>query len=510
MRGKRLAAIDIGTNSMRCIVVEVCDQAGYRILDDEKIAIRLGAGLYHSGVISQPHWQAAGEALAKMRKVADGFGVAAVEAVATSAVRTAANGQEFLKDMLARAGVSIRLISGEEEAELAAISAWRHFDMAQSRHALLDLGGGSAEVVVAAGRHIEEIYSLKAGAVFMTDRFLSREPVGDKDLKRLQKYLDKQVRDLFGRRDLHLQQLIGSGGAVTNIGRAAMAQRQEAFDSVHGYEVLHSDIVHLLSMLARMTPRQRGAVPGISPERADVILAGVAVVEGLMRHLGANVLKINERGIREGLIVRSLQKHRMLSCAPAAPDWRGSVEDLGRSCQANLVHARQVARLALKLFDALAEQGELDEKDRPLLEAAALLHDIGYFVSYNRHHKHSYHLIRHARLDGFDPRQKELIANIARYHRRSLPRKKHPNFVHLNAIDRQLVRRLGGILRLADGLDRCRNQRVADLHCALADGRLQLILEAGGEDLAVEIDGAARKSDLFEEAFGRKVVIEAG
>ncbi|MEZ4485131.1 MAG: Ppx/GppA phosphatase family protein [Syntrophotaleaceae bacterium] len=509
MQGQRLAAIDIGTNSIRCIVVEVCDRSGYRILDDEKAPVRLGAGLYHSGVISPPHWQAAGEALVRMRKLAEGFGVAAVEAVATSAVRSAANGQEFLRDMLSRAGVAIRLISGEEEAELAAISAWRHFDMGQSRHALIDIGGGSAEVVVAAGRHIEEIYSLKSGAVYMTDRFLSGNPVDGKGLKLLQKYLDKQVRGLVGRRDLHLQQVIGSGGAVTNVGRAVMAQRQEPFDSVHGYDVLHSDIVHLLSMLSRMSPSQRGQVAGISPERADVILAGVAVIEGLMRHLGANVLKINERGIREGLIIRSLQKHNLLGGNLTAPDWRGSVEGVARSFQANLVHARQVARLSLLLFDALSERGELEAHDRQLLEAAALLHDIGYFVSYNSHHKHSYHLIRHARLDGFSPRQKELVANIARYHRRSLPRKKHSNFARLNTVDQELVLRLGGILRMADGLDRCRNQRVGDLRCRFGEGSLRLFLEGGGEDLAVEVDGALRKSDLFEVAYGRKVLLEA-
>jgi exopolyphosphatase/guanosine-5'-triphosphate,3'-diphosphate pyrophosphatase len=249
-------------------------------------------------------------------------------------------------------------------------------------------------------------------------------------------------------------------------------------------------------------------VPGISPERGDIIVAGVAVVEGFMRSLGANLLKINARGIREGLIIRSLQKHDLVSGDMAALDWRSSAEALARSCQANLAHARQVARLALRLFDALRKQAALTDEDRMLLETAALLHDIGYFISYNRHHKHSYHLIRHARLDGFTPRQKELVANVARYHRCSLPKKKHLNFSGLSAEDQQLVQRLGGILRLADGLDRCRNQRVTELGCRLEGGRLYLTLQADSGDLSVEIYGASRKSDLFERAFGRKVLVE--
>jgi exopolyphosphatase/guanosine-5'-triphosphate,3'-diphosphate pyrophosphatase len=505
---KRLAAIDIGTNSIRCIVVEACGESDYRILDDEKAAVRLGAGLHRSGTICPQSWQAAGEALSRMRKIAEGFDVRAIEAVATSAVRKASNGQKFLQDMLHCGGFPIRVISGEEEAELATISAWRHFDMTQSRHALLDIGGGSAEIILATGDHIEEVHSFEAGAIFMTDRFMSREPILKDDLKRLQKYLRKQTRTLFERRGFHLQQLIGSGGTVTNIGRAVMAQRKESFDSVHGYEVLHSDLVHLLMMLIRLTPKERAAVPGISPERVDIIVAGVAVVEGLMRNLGANILKINERGIREGLIIRSLQKHDLVSGDISVLNWRTSVEDLARSCQANLAHARQVARLAMGLFDAIREQVSLTDGDRLLLEAAALLHDIGYFISYNRHHKHSYHLIRHARLDGFTPRQKELVANIARYHRGSLPKKKHPNFSHLSAGDQQQVQRLGGILRLADGLDRCRNQRVTELSCRIEGGRLYLTLQADCGDLSVEIYGANRKGDLFEKVFGYKILVE--
>ncbi len=508
MPQKRLAAIDIGTHSIRCIVVEACGDSGYRILDDEKAVVRLGAGLYRSGAICPQSWQAAGEALSRMRRIAEGFGVRAIEAVATSAVRKAVNGQDFLDDMLQRGGFPIRLIGGEEEAELAALSAWRHFDMAQSRHALLDIGGGSAEIVLATGDHIEEIHSLEAGAIFMTDQFLSREPILKADLKRLQKYLSKQTHKLLAPREFQLQQLVGSGGTVTNIGRAVMAQRNESFDSVHGYEVLHSDLVHLLAMLARMTPGERAAVPGISPERGDIIVAGVAVVEGLMRSLGANLLKINARGIREGLIIRSLQKHKLVSGEVATLDWRSSAEALARSCQANMAHARQVARLALCLFDALRKQAALTDDDQRLLEAAALLHDIGYFISYNRHHKHSYHLIRHARLDGFTPRQKELVANIARYHRCSLPKKKHVCFSALTADDQQLVRRLGGILRLADGLDRCRNQRVTELACCVEGGQLCLRLQSDSGDLSVEIYGASRKRDLFETAFGYKILIE--
>ncbi|HYR02010.1 MAG TPA: HD domain-containing protein, partial [Syntrophobacteria bacterium] len=219
---------------------------------------------------------------------------------------------------------------------------------------------------------------------------------------------------------------------------------------------------------------------------------------------GANTLKVNERGIREGLILRSLKKHKLLPVSPRARNWRQSVVEFARSCHFDEEHSLHVARLALQIFDALATPFKLGKRERQLLESAALLHDIGYFISYSRHHKHSYHLIRHADLFGFTPREMELIANIARYHRKSLPKKKHESFARLSLPDQQLVNRLGGILRLADGLDRRRNSFVQSVECSFSTGALTIRL-TGGEDLSVELFGGKLKGDLMEAAFRRKL-----
>jgi len=264
--------------------------------------------------------------------------------------------------------------------------------------------------------------------------------------------------------------------------------------------------MHLLAMLQRKSCKERRAIPGLSPERADIIVAGVAVIAELMRQFGTNVLKINERGIREGLILRSLSKYGFLNRRRKPRDWRSAVCDFARSCHVDESHGEQVARLALCIFDALAKPYGLDERSRQLLEAAALLHDIGYFISYSQHHKHSYHLIRYASLFDFSPREKELIANLARYHRKSLPKKKHENFVNFSPGDQDLVKKLGGILRLADGLDRRRGGQVRDLECAHGKGRFIIRLH-GAEDLSVEIYGGQAKGDLFEAAFGCDLVL---
>jgi exopolyphosphatase/guanosine-5'-triphosphate,3'-diphosphate pyrophosphatase len=288
-----------------------------------------------------------------------------------------------------------------------------------------------------------------------------------------------------------------------------MASRGEGYGSVHGYEVLRSDVVHLLAMLTRKDLAGRRSIPGLNPDRADIIVAGVAAIDEIMNFFDANILRVNERGIREGLILKSLRKHDLIDASKQNRNWRAAALEFARSCHVDEEHAEQVARLSLAIFDSLAVPFSMGERERQLLEAAALLHDIGYFISYTSHHKHSYHLVRHCDLFGFTPRERELIANITRYHRKSLPKKKHEGFTALSEQDRLLVSKLGGILRLADGLDRRRNSMVKTIQCTLSQTSIQIGLSGDDRDLSVEIFGGTEKGDLFESAFRRKLILGA-
>lgn len=505
MNTKRLAAMDIGTNSIRCIVVEADQKGGYKVLDDEKSTVRLGEELTRTGAISLQASARAIEAVSRFKKLIAGFRVSAVEAIATSAMRRASNGQELLDALSVALGHEIRVISGLEEAELAMVSAQRHFDMEYKRYAVFDIGGGSLEITTALGNHIEECYSLDLGAVVMTEQFLSHDPPRATDLEKLQRHVRSQLKKQVDRSKVQLQTLIGSGGTITAIGAMAMIAVGKSYASIHGYEVLRSEVVHMLAMLTRKSLAERRLVPGLNADRADIIVAGIAVVEELMSFFGANQLLVNERGIREGLIIRAMEKHGLIPVASAPRSWRESALDFVRSCHVDEPHSLHVARLSLPIFDALAVSFSLEKSDRKLLEAAALLHDVGYFIAYSSHHKHSYHLIRHAELFGFTPRERELIAQIARYHRKSLPKRKHETFQSLSEEDRQRVGRLGGILRLADGLDRRRSSTVRSVACTFGGTLFSVHLE-GNEDMSVEIFGATAKKDLFEKAFGVRVV----
>ncbi len=505
VKKSRLAAIDIGTNSIRCIVVEVDSQGRFMVLDDEKATVRLGENMAASGAISPPAFARAVDAMSRIRKLIDGLKVVEVEAVATSAVRSASNGTELVEVLTRELGREIRIISGEEEAELVALSARHNFDMSGKRYMIIDIGGGSVEIMSAVANHVENSYSLQLGAVLMTERFLTSDPVKESEIDKLRRHVRGELKDLFSDDRPVVQTFISSGGTITALASMVMSMRRQIFSSLHGFEVLRSEIVHLLAMLIRKDIKSLRNVPGLNPDRADIIVAGLVVVDELMKFFGANMMLINERGIREGLIIRCMKRLQLLPESAAQRTWKESVLEFAGSCHFDEPHSRHVAKIALSIFDELAKQFKLKKAERRLLEAAALLHDVGYFISYNSHHKHSHHLIRHAELFGFTPREREMTALIARYHRKSLPKKKHDEFDRLEAKDQLIVCQLGGILRLADGLDRRRSGlvEVVEVRHAASTFTLQLL---GTEDISVEIFGGNAKKDLFEKAFAGNVV----
>lgn len=507
MNKKRLAAIDIGTNSIRCIVVEVDHQGRYTILDDEKATVRLGENLASSGAISPAAFARAVDAMSRIRKLIDGLKVSEVEAVATSAMRSASNGGELVDVLSRELGREVRIISGEEEAELVARSVRHNFDMSGKRYMIIDIGGGSVEIMSAVANHVESCFSLDLGAVRMTDRFLTSDPVRTTDISKLRRFVRSELKTVFDEERPAVQTFICSGGTITALASMVMSMRRQTYTASHGVEVLRSEVVHLLAMLARKDIKSLRSVPGLNPDRADIIVAGLVVIDELMKYFGANMMLVNERGIREGLIISCMKRLQLLPDSAAQRSWKGSVLDFARSCHFDEPHSRHVAKISLSIFDALAKEFGLKRNDRRLLEAAALLHDVGYFISYNSHHKHSHHLIRHADLFGFSPLEREMIALIARYHRKSLPKKKHPEYAGLELKYQQTVSRLGGILRLSDGLDRRRSGLVEVVALKRSGATFSFKL-LGTEDISVEIFGGNAKKDLFEKAFGGTIVFE--
>ncbi|MBI3463105.1 MAG: Ppx/GppA family phosphatase [Planctomycetes bacterium] len=501
----RLAAIDIGTNSIRLIIAEALRHGKYRILDDEKASTRLGRNLGQTGQLDPEAVEQSLEALRRMKQIADGYQVTSLRTIATCAVREAADGAEFCRRAKEEIGLDVEVISAKKEARLAFAGVQRNFELDGKNVAVADIGGGSTEIVMASGPVIAEIYTTPLGAVRLTETYLHDSTPAEGQFQDLVRGIDATLRKRTRKPLFVPHLLIGSGGTFTSLAAMVMAQKGQALP-VQGYQVTHAEVQHLLDRLQKMTPKARRGVPGLSVDRADIIVAGLAVIERIMRRFKVNRLQVHTGGVRDGLLLRMVEKS-LGGVARNTHDRDSAVERFALNCGVDLPHCRHVARLAGEIFEQLIEPFALEAQDRLLLETAARLQDVGYLVNYEQHHKHSYHLILNSRLPGFDPQELEMIANVARYHRGAEPKTKHENYRQLSSSAQRRVRQLASILRIAGGLDRSHTQQVQSVRVHVQPDGVEIKAMAPALP-EVDVWGARRRADFFESAFGTALEIE--
>jgi exopolyphosphatase/guanosine-5'-triphosphate,3'-diphosphate pyrophosphatase len=448
------------------------------------------------------------EALGRMKGVADRRGVSRIAAVATSAMRDATNGPAFAERIRRELGIPLRIISADHEARLSWRSVRHHFRLEQTRTVVADIGGGSLEVVCAVDGLVELTTSLPLGAVRLTEKGGVHA-----DPRRAVAAMRREARRVLKRAlpwvDWRQATVIGSGGSFTNLARMAAARQGRPTDPIHGTTVATGEVEALLEWLSTMNSDERATVPGLSPMRADIILAGLAVTAELLALLDAREVTTSAYGLREGLLLEMTGADRPtdLPSDPLVP-----LREFVDRCRGDRRHVEHVRMLALALFEHLGHPLGCTAEERWLLEAAALLHDVGQLVSYRRHHRHSYQLIMHAERLGLGARDRQLVALISRYHRKRGPSRKHPEFAALPPEDRRIVRRLAGLLRVADGLDRGHTAAVDRLTVTAIDDRcvIRAFPRVASADLSLEIWGASRKRDVLERALGMEVVLGGG
>jgi exopolyphosphatase/guanosine-5'-triphosphate,3'-diphosphate pyrophosphatase len=504
----RIAAIDIGSNSIRQIIADVSPTGTIRVVDEMKAAPRLGAGIHETGELSREAGDAAIEALGRMEALARQLGARRTRAVATSAVRDAGNSDDWLARVKLETGLVVEVLDGDDEARLSFRSAQAHFDLGIGRAAVIDVGGGSLELVLSADGLIERLISLPFGAIRLTEKYFAKG-ITPRSMRKLRRRVRKSLKDEVPARDWRGSQVIGSGGTFTNLAGMVLARHHvTTARTVHGTIVQRVELEHIVDYLAALSPVERQQVPGLNAARADIIVAGLAAVAEVVARLEAKSFAVSSYGIREGILLDLAQ------VKPGSAD-RGearerSVKQLAERSHYEALHAGQVQKLALRLFDSIGARIGCHPEDRQTLSDAAMLHDIGYHINYDKHHKHSYHLITHAELLGMTPAEQVIVANVARYHRGAEPSKAHENFGPLSAADRARVRRLAAILRVADGLDRGHTAAVADLRVRWLERALRIIpVPAEGASIRLELWGASKKSDLLSEIAGAPVEIVA-
>jgi exopolyphosphatase/guanosine-5'-triphosphate,3'-diphosphate pyrophosphatase len=493
----RIAAIDIGSNSIRQIVADVTGEGKIRVVDEMKAMPRLGTGVDDTGTLSETSMRSALVELSRMATLARQSGAHRIEAVATSAVRDAANGGAFLERVRMETGLRVRLLSGEEEARLAFRSALAHFELGVGRTVVMDIGGGSLELALAADGLLDCLASFPYGAIRATDQYLSEQPT-EKELRALRRDVRRAMRDQVPVKDWRGARVIGSGGTFTSLaGMVNAGHGLQNGPGPHGTVVGRSDVEHALEALASRTAAERAAVPGLNPQRADIIVAGLAVAAEVLTLFDARELHVSSYGIREGLLLEAAHVEPRASDPGEAR--QRSVRAFAEKSNFEVPHSEQVRKLALQLYDQLAARLGCEPGDREVLADAALLHDVGYHISYERHHKHSYHLILHADFLGMTPQEQVAVANVARYHRGAPPKKAHENYGRLDRALRRRIRRLAALLRVADGLDRGHSGAVdhVEVTCEKKRVRLRVVPVPEATSLRLETWGAERKADLL-------------
>ncbi len=497
--------IDLGSNSFRLVVYTAVPGSWWKRTDEIHEPVRIGAGLDAAGELGEAQMARALRTIGLYADFcrASELPLGEVQAVATSAIRDAANRDEFLARARDRSGLPIRVLSREEEARYGYLAACNSTTLADGL--VLDIGGGSVQLVQVRGRRARELGSWPLGAVRMTEHFLLGKTASKKALRRLR---DHVLTTLAAAPWLNGRgvRLVGIGGTIRNLAVALQRRAGGPELGVQGQLIEAGRLDELISDLAALPPSQRGAVPGIKPQRGDIILAGAAVVGAVMEAAGAAAVEATEAGLREGIF---LERHLAPLDPPLFDDVRASsVRNLAAQYGAAGPHAEHVAELALELFDALASAGVHpgDPAERELLWAAAILHDVGVAIDYDDHHKHSRYLILNNRLPGFSPRETALIAQITRYHRKG-----EPDFGELEPLmergDRDVLERGAALLRIAESLERSRDQVVEGTELEVDDDgwlRLHVISRA---DTSVARWVAERHVEQFERAFGRPLSV---
>ena len=501
----RLAAIDIGSNSTRLVVAEAKPGGQYRILDEERESTRLGRSLSSTGRLDEESIDATLVALRRFQTIAAGLGVESLHAIATCAIREATNGTDFCQRVAEQLGLTIEVISAEKEAHLAFHSVRRRFDLDGKNSLLADIGGGSTEMVLATGEQIEAIYTTHLGAVRLAEKFGGGQAMAGKDFERMQKWIDKHLKKNTDKISIPPHLIIGSGGTFTTLANMVMAAKGKSRLPVAGCQISRAELNHLIDRLRKFSVKQRREVPGLSPDRADIIVPGLAVIDRIMRRFKVNLIQVHAYGVRDGLLLSLIEQMQGGEQA-APPDDLAQIERFAKKCGVELDHARHSSKLATEIYAGLCDLYDLDPADSRLLDTAARMQDVGYLINYAGHHKHSYHLIVHSRIEGFQPEELEIIANVARYHRGAEPKHKHDNFRRLNKVDQRRVECMAAVLRLAGGLDRTHNQTVESARITGSKKQVELTVTAKHYP-EVNLWAARRRTGMFEKAFDSEITI---
>lgn len=515
-KNKVLTFIDIGTNSIRLLIVRMNANASYRVLREDKEVVRLGENEYENGCyLKKEAMDRAVLVCKKFAEVAKTYGSSRIIAAATAATRDAGNQNEFLSRLHDEAGLQVKIIPGKEEARLIYLGVSSGAHIGDDTTVFIDLGGGSTEIAIGNQWGYKYLDSLKLGSIRLTSMFLkgkAEKPVDEETYEQMKLYCkNMMLRVLEEIKKYDIKYAYGSSGTIVNLAEIA-SKINRLRTHKRDLTLLHSDLKKVSRSLRALSIEDRKKFPGINPERADIIICGAVILDALMDGFKLEEIRPSERGLLQGMLIDELSTRKDSSKYYKISVRERSILQLGRSCNLKERHANTVAMISLQLFDSgrNIRLHNLEANDRELLKFAALLHDVGDFVSYTDHNIHSHYMIKNSELLGFDQKEINIIANVARYHNKKTPNKKEIEDRDMDEDAFRKIEILSGILRVAESLDRSHTSPVkkASFTCNDKDKKEVACTIWPEKDCQLEKWGIEANKSSFEKTFGKKLKLK--
>lgn len=511
---KTFAAIDVGTNSFHLIVVKIKSNGNFDVIDQTKEVVRLGEG--SGGDIKHISDDAIIRGLAAMKtfkSIAD-LHNAEIRAVATSAVREAKNGKDFVETVAKEVAINIEVINGFEEARLIYLGVLKAVPAYGSKVLAFDIGGGSTEFVVGLKGEIKYSMSLKLGAVRLTQKYFQNRVIDSENILECRKWAEGIVYPVVKEIDKYdIQKVVASSGTAMAIALMIYEKNNPAKPIplvLNNFEVTDKQLFELEKViLSKQNVKSLKEIPGLESKRAEIISAGVIIFTAIIRLTKVKAFSISAMSLREGIVIDSMQKIANRKSVPELKNIRSeSVKHLSKKCNYDRTHCNHSAIISCKIFDDLQQLHGLTAEHREYLEYAAILHDIGYHIAHSQHHVHSLYIIKNSELLGFNEKEISIIANVARYHRKSLPKETHTDFAEMDINSKNIINILSAILRIGDSMDRTHTQRIYDVKAEIDGDVIRIKLKIKNSIPEIELWSLERRKSLFEKVFKKKIVVE--
>lgn len=507
-----IAAIDIGTNSFHMVVATVDEMGSFTIINKDKEVVRLGTSSGDMKYLQNDAIKRGVATLVNFAKLAKASN-ATIKAIATSAVREADNREEFIEKVKSSSGIEVEVVSGIEEARLINVGVIHALPIYDTKSLIIDIGGGSTETIVGYHGEIDYSHSIKLGAIRLTKKYFSNE-ISKEAIQRCKNFIKGEWTPVLEKlKEQGFDKVIGTAGTITNLMvMAQIAKKKPIPEVLNGLTITSKDIYKAIYKISKCKSVDEVAdISGVDESRADIILAGALIFEFFLEFLDIKEVTLSTFALREGIVIDAIEKRNTIEKYQHLSDLRfKTVQNVCKKYNVCMTHASHIRKICVEIFNDLHPLHNLGYKELELLEAAAYLHDVGFHISHDSHHKHSYYIIKNCMMPGFTNNETEVIANIARYHRKSPPRKKHFNYNNLSEYNKNVVWVLSGILRIAEGIDRRQNQCVSEVRAFFDDYTIDIELIQSDKETYPDIElwGADRRKGMLEEKFDRQVTVK--